>query len=184
MRKIITILALAIVLYGCDEDSVSVADETNKTTEINEPIEINETEVPSHLNITVYRQNGESVNLNDHIGRPIVLNFWATWCPPCVVEMPHFSKLDAETDDILFFMINLTDGESETPEKVEKFLKDSGLTFKNILLDLDGEAMNAYKIHSIPMTVFIDGKGSIIDTKIGRLTEEQLREGIAGFNEK
>ena len=175
MRNLIAILTLAAVLCGCGADSVSSPAPSpvsggNGSTEI---------EIPSHLDIKVYRQNGDEVTLNDFVGMPIVLNFWASWCPPCVSEMPHFSKIDAETDDVLFLMINMTDGISETQEKVEQFLEESDLIFKNMLFDINNEAMMEYKIQAIPTTVFIDEKGAIVSTKVGALTEKQLRQKVA-----
>jgi len=186
MRKLLVALVLTVILCGCDETkddgaSPSIITDTPIVTELPASHEESgslKAETPSHLNVTVYRQNGEALTLSDYVGVPIVLNFWATWCPPCVREMPHFAKLDSETDDVLFFMINLTDGQVETPEKVQTYLDDSGLTFKNMLLDLDGDVMREYTITGIPTTVFIDEAGSIIDTKVGMLTEEQLRQAV------
>jgi len=156
-----------------------IYDDSASDSVANEPDESDDSGGLRYRDFTVYRQSGEAVTLSDYIGTPIVINFWATWCPPCVVEMPHFSKLDGETDDVLFFMVSLTDGVAETPEKVEKYLNDSGLTFKNVLLDLDGQAKREYEITAIPTTVFINDKGSIIGSHLGTLTEDQLRQGVA-----
>lgn len=169
MRRIIAILLLAAVLCGC-----GVACDTGVP-----PPGADEDIGELYRDITVYRQNGEAVRLSDFIGVPIVMNFWATWCPPCVIEMPYFSKVDNEIDEVLFLMVNLTDGVVETPEKVEAFLEDSGLKFNNILLDLDGEAMAKYEIEAIPTTLFINEEGRIVNTKIGMLTEDELRQEVA-----
>lgn len=165
MRRLIAILVLAAVLCSCN---ANVPDEAEGTR---------------YRDFTVYDQNGEAVTLGSFIGTPIVLNFWATWCPPCVTEMPYFSKLDKETDEVLFLMVNMTDGVAETQDSVEKYLEDTGLIFKNILLDLDGEAMMEYEVTGIPTTVFINVKGSILNTKIGMLTEDELRQGVAALLE-
>ena len=76
--------------------------------------------------IVLTDMSGKQVSLDSFKGKTVVLNFWATWCPPCRGEMPEFDELDKEfkkTGEAVLLAVNLTDGRRETPERVAKFLK-------------------------------------------------------------
>ncbi|MDQ9824562.1 TlpA disulfide reductase family protein, partial [Acinetobacter sp. 163] len=82
------------------------------------------TEAPKQApDFTVYTVDGEAVKLSDYFGKPIVLNFWASWCGPCKMEMPEFNKM-AETLDgeVQFLMVNMTDGSRETVETASQYV--------------------------------------------------------------
>jgi len=119
--------------------------------------------------------DGNSVKLSDFTanGKPIVLNFWASWCPPCVSEMPEFEKVYKEVgDEIQFVMLNL-----ETEETGTKHVNDQGYTFP-VYFDINSEGRSAYGIKAIPTTLFIDGGGYIIAVVQGAIDEAKLRTGI------
>ncbi len=78
---------------------------------------------------TVYDVNGNEVSLSDYKGKPVVLNFWATWCYYCKEEMPDFNKAYKEYPDVQFLMVNATDGVQETKEKAMQYVKDEGFDF-------------------------------------------------------
>lgn len=128
---------------------------------------------------TVTDKDGNEVKLSDYIGeKPIVLNFWASWCPPCKAEMPEFDKVQEEMkEDVLFLMINSTDGQRETVEKGLKYVTDQGFTFK-VLYDTKQEGSYQYGIYSLPTTFFIDMDGNIAAGAEGQIDEETLRKGI------
>jgi len=147
-------------------------------------IEGNESADPDRIeapDFTVLDADGEEVKLSDSFGKPIILNFWATWCGPCRSELPHFDKAAAEFgDEIDFLMINLTDGAQETVEGVTEFLNENGYTFPTYY-DTELMAAAIYGASSIPLTVFIDTEGRLIGGYIGAMTEEMLYQCIDQF---
>ena len=124
------------------------------------------------------------MNLYDYIGKPIVVNFWATWCGPCRTELPAFNKIYKEySDKIEFLMVNLTDGYDDTEDEVKKFVKDNEYEFP-VYFDIKYSATDAYKISSIPKTIFIDVNGNIVYSKLGAMSEETIRKYIESIIEK
>ena len=116
-------------------------------------------------------------------GKPVVINFWASWCGPCKSEMPEFQKLYEEKgEDIQFLMINLTDGSRETMETAQDFLAESGYTFP-VYYDLWQEAAYKYYVMSIPMTLFLHADGTLAAYAQGAMDEETLRQGIGMLEE-
>lgn len=134
------------------------------------------------LDFTVQDYEGNEVKLSDYIGTPIVLNFWASWCPPCRDEMPHFNKVSEEyaKDELLFLMVDLVDGGRETVEKGKKYVEDNGYTF-TVLFDTKQNAAATYGIRSLPTSIFIDKDGYIIGGIEGGIDEETLRYGVAAI---
>ena len=127
---------------------------------------------------TVYDAEGNAKKLSDYRGKPVVLNFWATWCSPCVRELPHFQvQYNEQGDDVQFLMVNLTDGTRETVEGVKSFMEDMSFHFP-VLFDTASEAATAYNVTSIPITYFIDAEGVIVASAIGSLSAQKLQQGI------
>lgn len=127
---------------------------------------------------TVFDENGNKVKLSDFKGKPVVLNFWASWCPPCKGEMPHFDKAyESSKNDVVFLMVDLTDGERETQEKAQSYIKSQGFRFP-VYFDNEQQAAAAYGINAIPDTFFIDKNGNIVKAYQGAIDEETLTAGI------
>ena len=128
---------------------------------------------------TVKDASGNDVKLSDFKGKPVVMNFWASWCPPCRGEMPDFNKLYQQysTKGVVFLMVNLTDGQRETIDTATKFVKDSNFKF-NIYFDVNSDAANAYSISSIPDSYFIDKNGNIINSYVGAIDEATIQKNI------
>jgi peroxiredoxin len=128
---------------------------------------------------TVYDADGDAVRLSDLLGRPVVLNFWASWCPPCMAEMPAFNGVyETLETDVAFMMVNLTDGQRETKETGTRYIEERGFSFP-VYFDTEQDAANAYGVMSIPTTVFIDRDGYIAAGAQGAIDAEILQEGIA-----
>jgi len=121
---------------------------------------------------------GKPVKLSDFAGKPVVLNFWASWCPPCKSEMPHFNTVyQDQKDEVVFLMIDQTDGQRETKAKGLQYVADQGFDFP-IYFDTELEASTAYGISSIPTTLFINPAGKIVNGYRGAIDEATLRSGI------
>lgn len=127
---------------------------------------------------TVLDAEGNAVKLSELFGKPIVLNFWASWCPPCKGEMPEFNKVYEEVGgDITFMMVDLADGQRETKEKGAEYVKGQGFTFP-VYFDTEQDAARKYGIASIPTTIFIDKDGYIVTGAERAIDEKTLRKGI------
>ncbi len=130
------------------------------------------------LDFTVQDIDGNNVKLSDFYGKPIVLNFWASWCPPCKSEMPEFNQVYNElAGDVQFLMINQTDGDRETIETGSEYVKSQGFTFP-VFYDTKLEAAYTYNVTAIPTTYFIDKEGYIISQVKGSMSKEILMSNI------
>ena len=126
---------------------------------------------------TVLDSNGNNVKLSDMKGRPVVINFWASWCPPCRAEMPDFEEVFREMGtEVRFMMVNLTGG-GETRDKADQFVENNGFTFP-IFYDMTGEADRQYEVRAIPTTIFVDADGNLAGTATGMLDKNSLMEGL------
>ena len=127
---------------------------------------------------SVVDAEGNTVKFSDMAGKPVVLNFWASWCPPCKKEMPDFDKVYQELgDEVQFMMVDMTDGQRETVETATKYVEDQGYALP-IFFDTQLEAAYQYNVQSIPKTYFIDKDGYLVAGAQGTIDEEALRRGI------
>ena len=182
---LIVVIGGAALLYNFLKDNVeteqlSVEESVNenKNTEDNGEKENEPAELTKAFDFTVYDEEGNAVKLSDFEGKPVVLNFWASWCGPCKSEMPDFEEAYGEYgEEIQFLMVNMTDGTSETIKSATKFIENAGYSFP-VYFDTEESALYAYYVYSIPATYFINSDGTLAAYARGMINEEALTKGI------
>lgn len=119
---------------------------------------------------TLENLDGSKISLLDMRGKYVLINFWATWCGPCRIEMPDIQeKFEKHSPDFHVLAINF----DEPKPQVQSFVEELGLTF-DVLLDPGGEIQSLYRVRGYPTSVFVDQAGIIKVVHIGLMTEEQL----------
>ena len=126
--------------------------------------------------------SGETVKLSDYKGKKVILNFWATWCPPCIAEMPLMQNYYDEVKDknVEILAVNLTTEDRGT-DKVKEFVKSNNLTFP-IPMDVEGDIGSVYQTVTIPTTYIIDTEGRIQKKHIGPMDEKVMKDYIANMD--
>ena len=170
----VTLIAGASVLYNRYSSEV----ENEQLMEEEDAGEVTEQELMMAPDFTVYDENGTAVKLSDFIGKPAVVNFWASWCGPCQMEMPDFDEKYQELgSEVNFLMVNMTDGSQETLETAKAFLAEAGYSFP-VYFDTDMDAAMTYGVNSLPSTYFIDAEGHAIAVAQGMIDAATLQQGI------
>ena len=180
---LVLVLVVAGVLYRNLSGSID-SDNLGSQTPENENQQQNGENAPSLApDFTVLDANGKEVKLSDFRGKPVVVNFWATWCGYCVKEMPAFEEVYQQMgSDIHFLMVNVTDGVEETVDKASAFIAGSGYTFP-VYYDTQYSATLTYGAYSLPMTFFFDAEGYAIAQATGAIDKDTLLRGIEMITE-
>ena len=127
---------------------------------------------------TMTNAEGKVLSLEDFKGKPVLLNFWASWCGPCASEMPDIQKAyEKYGDQIEFVIVNMTGMSGETEQSASAFIQENGYTFP-VYFDQNNSAATAFAVYSIPQTYLIDPQGSIIGAAMGAMDEATIEEGI------
>lgn len=183
---LVVLIGGAYVLYGrlsADARPDNLSAQTPTETESQTPqgsdapaeTEPSKVEAPD---FTVENADGEEVKLSDYVGKPIVLNFWASWCSPCKSEMPEFNEAWEELDgEVQFLMVNMTDGARETVDTAKEYVEGQGFSFP-VLFDTGSEATMAYSAYSLPTTYFIDAEGYVVARAVGAIDRDTLQKGL------
>ncbi len=163
----VAVLGFAILfnLYGRIKDNkISSIPEQNITN-----YKGDNTDKVMATDFTLKDIEGNTVKLSDFRGKKVILNFWASWCPPCKAEMPDIQKVHEElmkANEAVVLSIDLSNGyNGETKEQGAKYFKKNGFTYR-VVFDNDSKVAMEYKISSIPTTYFINKDGTIFDNVV------------------
>ena len=170
MRKVVKIAVLVGVTLSLLLSSVGCGGAVAQRPEYSAP------------NFSVYDADMNERTLEEFIGKPIVLNFWATWCGYCKIEMPDFDEAYKTNPDVQFMMINHTDGIDETVDKAKAYVEREGFSFP-VFFDTTLEASEKYGVTAFPTTVFINSDGDIVKTHRGALSLERLNQYLTLITE-
>ena len=118
-------------------------------------------------------------SLADFVGRPVVLNLWATWCGPCQREMPALQRAQQQYPGVHFVFAN----QGESRETVQRYLALKGLVMDNVLLDTQGALARHFQERGLPSTFFFDAKGTLVDARTGELSEATIAQRLARWSE-
>jgi alkyl hydroperoxide reductase subunit AhpC len=122
--------------------------------------------------------DGKPVNSSEWQGKVLVVNFWASWCPPCVEEMPTLDLLQQEflQQNVVFVGIGI-----DSPSNIREFLKSTPVSYPIVIGGMEGSSLSKQMGNTqgaLPYTVIISAKGKSIYTKLGKISEEELRKAI------
>ncbi len=118
--------------------------------------------------------DGQTLRLSSYRGKVVIVNFWATWCPPCREELPALQRVAASEPDVVVLEVDLM----EPGDKARSFLDSLGLDRLQPVLDSDGKTTLRYGVLSLPSTFFVDKDGVIRHLELSPMSEEQVRTGI------
>ena len=178
MKKKKTVLILMLALLAVLMAAYVLYDRLEQKTETQQLAQQQAAQTLPAPDFTVYDAQGNAVSLSDYFGKPIVLNFWASWCGPCKMEMPDFDKAYQQLgDEVQFLMINVTDGSRETVEIASEFIQSQGYTFP-VFYDTEIDASYAYGVRALPTTYFINADGDVVTGASGAISEDILMQGI------
>lgn len=176
VATLVVVIAASVAVYNTYKDRVDPM--TGQVTEASQAMsDITVAALAKAPDFTMEDANGKTVKLSDFQGKPVVLNFWTSWCGYCKEEMPYFESAYKEYgDQVQFIMLNNAKSE-RTSGAGQAFIKSSGYTFP-VFYETAGQAISLYGLRGFPATIFIDADGSIVSRNFGAITQEKLTQNI------
>lgn len=183
MRKLLLIAVLiAIFTAGCSNENIIEPPEEQSQGGQSEQEPDNQQDSSKTIiapDFELESLDGGTLKLSELRDKNVILNFWATWCGYCVIEMPDLQKLqEAHADDLLVLTVNV----GESKEVVQKFMGENNLDL-TVVLDEKMNVANTYGIRSYPTTIAINKNGEAISGYVGMLTYEQMEQIYSYFEE-
>ena len=197
MKRLAILFLLMFLLAGCQDPQVGTTAPNNTTAPTTAPTMApttapttaptvpttapttapTEPPVQTAPDFKLYDMDGNAHYLSEYFGKPIILNFWASWCGPCQGEMPEFNEKYLELGDkIQFIMLNLSG--SDYPQDARDLISQAGYQFP-VFWDRAEEGGYRYRVSAIPMTVFIGADGQIVEQYVGMMDKETLEHYIS-----
>ncbi len=179
LKIVLLVLIFAALLLGATRLYDTLGNQVQMDTLGTQPAE-EDTEAAKKAapDFTAYDADGNAYKLSDFRGKPVILNFWASWCGPCKMEMPDFDEAyQTYGEQVHFLMVNLTDGSQETVETASAFIAEQGYSFP-VYFDTDQSGAIAYGVNAVPVTYFIDSEGNFVAWQQGVLTAQTLQVGM------
>lgn len=178
MKKIILMIALiALFAAGCSEKAEPEQIQNNEEKSTNYEQSTSDAIIAPDFELETI--DGSTIRLSEMRDKNVILNFWATWCGYCVVEMPDLQKLqEAHKDDLLVLTVNV----GESKEDVLKFMEENNLDL-TVVLDEKMDVANTYGVRSYPTTISVNKKGEAVRGYVGMLNYEQMEQLYSFFEE-
>ena len=132
-------------------------------------------EAPRLPDLQLATLDGKPIALRSYEGRPLVVNLWASWCPPCRREMPVLEQAQSEFPGVGIVLLN----QGESAQLARDFLHNEGLALSNVLLDPASSSMQAMNSRGLPTTLFFDAEGRLVDSHLGEITMASFKDKIS-----
>lgn len=176
MKKIILIIVVVGMVGWAVYEYIGAPSNDAGITEQNESEDVGLAEGQTAPDFLLTTLEGEEATLSDFRGQPVIINFWATWCPPCRAEMPDFQEL-YESEDVEILAVNLTESE-QSVEGVQDFVDELGLTFP-IPMDEETIVSQMYEVQSYPTSYMIDSEGKVQFVARGAINYDIMQSELA-----
>lgn len=161
-----------------DKNSEDITVEEGESNESDDEINDNEEDLDTDIDVgkpapdfKLKDLDGKEVSLSDYRGKIVLLNFWATWCKFCDIEMPDLNQLDKDNEDVVVLAVDVMEDEA----KVKKYIEKGGYDFK-VVLDPKGDIARKYLVSSFPTTYAIDKEGNLVGGAPGMMTKPQMEQ--------
>lgn len=171
-KLILIILIVGMLGWAIYEYALDTSDDKTEESSENNGLSKND-KAPDFALKTL---DGKQVKLSDYKGKRVIINFWATWCPPCRAEMPDLKKIN-EKEDVEVLGVDMYDSE-KNKEEVENFVNKKKIDFP-ILMDEDSSIQSMYQVQAYPTSYMIDSDGKIQFIAIGAMNYDIMKKELS-----